>query len=283
MASDHTDDVLETLLLPFISGRLPWPVDGALFLRARAGAPLRQQLFPGLVCAQSFKPDADALQRAGFLLKEHDDQKYAVVLLLPPRQRDEARALMARAIAATQPGGRVIACVSNDEGARSSEADLTRLVGVVESMSKHKCRVFWSAPLQISSAPALAEWRELDAVRPVANNRFMSRPGIFAWDRIDPASALLAAHLPANLSGRVADLGAGFGYLSTELLTRCAGITALDIYEAEERALNLARQNLAAFESRAALSYHWHDVTTGLLRSYDVIVSNPPFHTQNRA
>ena len=132
--------------------------------------------------------------------------------------------------------------------------------------------------------PALAaQWAALDAVRPVVDGRFLSRPGVFAWDRIDPASALLAAHLPGDLAGRAADLGAGYGYLSAELLARCPGIVALDVYEAEARALELARANLAGLAPRVAIDCHWHDVTTGLPHRYDVIVSNPPFHGQGRA
>ena len=128
-----------------------------------------------------------------------------------------------------------------------------------------------------------ARWRQADAPRPILGGRFQSRPGVFAWDRIDPASALLAAQLPVDLSGRGADLGAGWGYLAAEVLARCAGVTALDLYEAEARALELARGNLAAHAGRAALDFHWHDVTTGLPRDgYDFIVSNPPFHAHDR-
>ena len=39
-----------------------------------------------------------------------------------------------------------------------------------------------------------------------------SQPGVFAWDRIDPGSALLAEHLPA-MKGEGVDLGAGSGEL----------------------------------------------------------------------
>jgi 16S rRNA (guanine1207-N2)-methyltransferase len=282
--STHADPALETLFLPFGDAQLAWPEGNVLFLRARDGAPLHRQPWPGLVCQQSFKPDATALQRAGFELVSGDEHKrYALVLVLPPRQRDEARALFARAVELAQPGGRVMAAVSNDEGARSSEADLQQLVGPTHTLSKHKCRVFWSEPLHTNvNTTVLAQWRELDAVRPI-NDRFVSRPGVFAWDRIDPASELLASHLPKDLVGRAADLGAGFGYLSAELLTRCPNITALDVYEAEQRALDLARANLAVFESHAALRYQWHDVISGVPNTYDVIVTNPPFHTQSRA
>ena len=283
MPADRGDPALETLFLPFAEGRLAWPSQGAtaMFLRARDGWPLRQQPLPGLVCEQSFKPEADALSQAGFAVNVASAQKtYDLVLILPPRQRDEARASMARAVAMIKPGGRVIVSQSNDEGARSTEGDLARLTGDIQSMSKNKCRVFWTASLAQLDAPLVADWQQLDAVRPIADGRFVSRPGIFAWDRIDVASALLAEHLPASLGGRAADLGAGFGYLSAELLTRCPNVTALDVYEAENRALELARVNLQPFEARATLNYRWHDVSIGLPEEYDVIVTNPPFHAQ---
>lgn len=285
MSNHFEDPALETLLLPLGNGVLNWPATGALFLRARDGGPLRARPWPGLECDQSFKPDADTLKQAGFAVVDSDanGKTYALVLLLPPRQRDEARALMARAIAHTAPGGRVIASATNNEGARSSEADLAQIAGPLDVMTKNKCRVFWTAPLHGVANPELAsQWLKLDAAQPIDDGRFMSRPGVFAWDRIDPASALLASHLPADLKGRAADLGAGFGYLSAQLLTRCAGISSLDVYEAERRALELSRLNLASFEARVAVNYHWHDVTTGLSGTYDLIVMNPPFHTGTR-
>ncbi|QDH68996.1 class I SAM-dependent methyltransferase [Marilutibacter alkalisoli] len=290
MRANPQDDAVQTLMLPFESGLLEWPeAGGALFLRARDGWPLHRRALPGLVCEQSFRPEAEALERSGLQVQTEADaagHRYPLVMLLPPRQRDESRALFARAVAACAPGGRVLACVPNSEGARSAEDDLRRLVGKVAVHSKHKCRVFWSAPLEDPAGhalvdPALAnEWAALDAVRSVAGGRFLSRPGVFAWDRIDAASALLVEHLPADLSGAVADLGAGFGYLSVELLARCPGVTALDLYEAEARALDLARRNLDG--ARVPAGFHWHDVTAGLSKEYDVIVMNPPFHAQGR-
>lgn len=287
MPTDSFEDLpLETLFRPFAEGSLTWPENGALFLHARDGMPLHQQALPGLICEQGFKPDADALTRAGFSVHSLEEvslkQHYPLVLMLPPRQRDEARALLARAVTLAQGGGRVIACISNNEGARSGEADLEKLVGSVTTLSKHKCRVFWTASLENQvDQSLLAQWLQLDAVRPISDARFVSRPGVFAWDRIDPASALLAKHLPKELAGRAADLGAGFGYLSVELLNRCPSITTLDMYEADARALALAKQNTSKLAT--PIHYHWHDVTQGLLGNYDVIISNPPFHTQSRA
>ena len=282
-----SDPALDALFLPLEHGQIAWPDEGALFLRARPGVPTTGGRWPGLVCEQSLKPLHVALQRAGLEVLPGDDGDVALprkplVLVLPPRQRDESRAVLARALQAVTPGGWVLASVANDEGAKSAQDDLARLAGNIGALSKHKCRVFWAQAGDTVDAALVETWAALDRPRDVLGGRFQSRPGVFAWDRIDPASALLASHLPGTLAGRGADLGAGYGYLSAELLQRCKGITALDVFEAEGRALHLARQNLAALGAGAALAYHWHDVTTGVPQGYDFIVSNPPFHAHGR-
>ena len=279
-----TDAALATLLLPFHGGALAWPAQGQVrFLRARAGADWQDLATAGMLCEQSFKPFAEQLQREGRNVATEADapsmSASVLTLVLPPRQREEARALFARALSGTQAGGVVVACQANNEGARSGEADLARLAGATQSLSKNKCRVFWAVvdPAR-SDQELLTQWAQLDAPRPIADGRFLSRPGLFAWDRIDAASRLLAAQLPDDLAGQGADLGAGYGYLAAELLARCPKIVALDLYEAEARALDLARKNLVAAGDRVALDFFWHDVGVGLPRRYDVIVSNPPFH-----
>jgi 16S rRNA (guanine1207-N2)-methyltransferase len=287
-AYDQGDDpALTALLLPFVTGALSWPRDArALFVHARAGAALRDVPRDALICEQQFKPRADALRRGGWTVAaDTGDERFPLTLLLPLRQREQARADLARAAQRTADGGTLVACMTNNEGARSGEADLQRLLGPAQSISKHHCRVFWARLREKAlDRELLEQWARLDAPRPIANGRFLSRPGVFAWDRIDAASELLAAHLPHDLSGRCADLGAGYGYLSAEVLARCPHVTALDLYEADMRALDLARANLA-HDSHAAsvcLDWLWHDVTAGLPRRYDAIVMNPPFH-QGRA
>jgi len=286
----ESDLALQALLLPLQSGALRWPAAGGWFLNARSGWPLKAQPLPRLVCTQWFKPEADALERDGHVLVDEPAAgRYPLAMVLPPRQREAARALFARALDRLQPGGVVLACMPNKEGAKSGEADLARLAGPLSTLSKHHCRVFWSRPLDEPFDPALAaQWRALDAPRRIADPRalgggFTSRPGVFAWDRIDPASALLAAQLPGDLRGRVADLGAGWGYLATQLLARNPGIAACDLYEADARALECARINLQPFAADAALGFHWHDVAAGIAGEYDAIASNPPFHAQGRA
>ena len=272
------DPVLDTLCLPLIEELVTLPVDGpALFLRARRGDALDDLPHAKLLCEQSFKPAYDALERTGFLLRGMDDDShYGLVMVLPPRQREESRALLARAVLSVREGGIVMAAVSNLEGAKTVEGDLKALCGQVTSLSKNKCRVFWAHVGDGIDRELVEAWRVLDAPRPVADGRFISRPGLFAWDHFDPGSKLLADHLPV-FKGVGADLGAGFGYLAEDILRRSPEVTRLDVYEAEARALDLARLNLDPFGARAA--FQWRDVTKGVESGYDFMVSNPPFHT----
>jgi len=282
------DSALAALFVPFDTSELALPADGrVLLLRARAGVRLCELAQPGWLCEQGFMPFADELTRTGLHVGEPaPGERFSLVMVLPPRQRDEARALFSRALSLLAPGGTVLASIPNAEGAKSGEGDLAKLTGAVQHLSKHKCRVFWSAPQpeQVDQT-LLAEWLALDAPREIAEG-YVSRPGLFAWDRIDRASALLASHLPDDLHGRVADLGAGYGYLASRVVARCPQVQAVDLYEAEARALEPARINMdhaqRACGRELAVTVHWHDVTCGLSLKYDAIVSNPPFH-QGRA
>jgi 16S rRNA (guanine1207-N2)-methyltransferase len=282
MPSPSHEPVLDTLFLPLEEGAIDWPAHSqALFLRARTGDALDEVPRDTLVCEQSFKPAHDALLRAGFRMRDGDAPS-ALTLVLPPRQREESRALLARALRETAEGGIVMAAVSNTEGAKTVEGDLRALAGNISSQSKNKCRVFWARVDSARKDQALIDaWAPFDVPRQIEDGRFMSRPGLFAWDHLDAGSKLLVDHLPANLKGKVADLGAGFGYLSDEVLTKNAAITHLDVIEAEGRALDMAKLNLAKFGDRVA--FHWLDATKTLPDTYDAIISNPPFHVADRA
>ena len=87
-----------------------------------------------------------------------------------------------------------------------------------------------------------------------ATARWLSRPGIFSWDRIDDGSALLARHLPDDLAGHVADFGCGWGYLARQMLQ--PAVTHIDLIDAEHLALDAARANIT--DPRA--SFHWLDL-----------------------
>ena len=261
---------------PFLTGAIEWN-EHALFLRARSGFIPAEINADHIDCLQSFKPFADELERAGRPVIVSIKKRYPTVLLLPPPQRDETRALFSLALESVEDDGLVVVSMQNDAGAKSGESDLRKLAPEVHSLSKNKCRVFWARKRNVD-LELMQSWLAFDQPRLIESTGLISRPGVFAWDRIDIASKLLSDQLPVDLSGQGADLGAGTGYLTHFVLSQSAGIKSMDIYEAEARSLECARLNLARFESQVGLTYFWHDVTAGIQGPYDFIISNPPFH-----
>jgi 16S rRNA (guanine1207-N2)-methyltransferase len=265
-----------TLWHPFQTGAMAWR-ERYLFLRARSGQLPAEIKIEQIDCQQSFKPFTDQLQRAGHAIVETCDKTYPIVLLLPPPQRDETRALFAQALQQASNDGLVVVSMQNNAGAKSGENDLRQLAPDLQSMSKNKCRVFWASKKNINET-LLKTWLTFDAPRMIEAIGLVSRPGLFAWNRIDAASQLLTEYLPKDLSGHGADLGAGLGYLTHTVLKQCENIRAMDVFEAEARALACARKNLSAFESNTQIKYCWHDVAQGVRGAYDFVISNPPFH-----
>uniref|UniRef100_A0AAN0MCT1 Class I SAM-dependent methyltransferase n=1 Tax=Yoonia rhodophyticola TaxID=3137370 RepID=A0AAN0MCT1_9RHOB len=108
---------------------------------------------------------------------------------------------------------------------------------------------------------------------------YFTTAGVFSDGAIDRGSALLADALPSKLPGRMADLGAGWGYLAAPVLQR-DGVAALDLIEAEALSLACARLNVS--DPRA--QFHWADATQFRPDApYDGIVMNPPFHVSRTA
>lgn len=236
------------------------------------------QTWPEVTGWQPLKPLAHAWESAGFARVDTPPTgRWPLVMLLPNKSREETLAWFALARDRLEPGGRILVAMPNTAGAGRFEKELAKATGTVTSIQKHKCRAFHAVDHGTWNEGILEEWRALGELRHLADSDFITEAGVFSNDHIDPGSRLLADHLPGNLRGRVADLGAGWGFLSDAALRRCPNIQRLDLFEADARALTCARNNLA-YHTRE-ITYHWHDVTTGLPATYDAIVMNPPFHT----
>ncbi len=251
-----------------------------LFIGAQAHPAL--EVWPELLGWQPLKPLADAWDHAGFArADELPDGKWPVVLVLPGKSRDETLHWFALAKDLLEPGGRIAAAMPNTAGASRFEKELAQAAGNITSIQKHKCRAFHAQDDGSWNEFLFDEWRDLGQPRAIPGTGFTTCAGIFSCDHIDPGSQLLASHLPASLHGRVADLGAGWGFLTEAALRQCPKIERADLYEADSRALDCARRNLASHDRD--IRFHWHDVTRGLPETYDAILMNPPFHTGQHA
>ena len=279
-------DPLKALFHPFETGILPVPQDGqrVLFINGRAAPPLLVWLRKNITVQQYFKPWADEAARSGLkTIPEIPAGPFDIVLALVPRQHDEALHVMAVALTTLKLGGIVICAAANNEGGKRLKKNAKFLGFSCAEESKHKSRVIWGVRHTIDEthcAKAAAD----GGYRKVCGGRFISRPGVFSWDRVDTGSALLADNLPAgSLAGRGADFGCGFGFLSIHARAQNPAITEIFCIDADARAVESCRRNI---EDSRPDHFIWEDITRGnrnLPQGLDWIIMNPPFHEGGHA
>lgn len=222
-----------------------------------------------VVVLTGFKPDFDHFQRLGYRM-ETAAASAAIICL--PRAKAEALALIARAFALVPAGAPVLVDGQKTDGV-DGVLKQARAAGIAcgEVISKAHGKAC------VLSAGAVPQgWAA--APRQIEGG-FTTLPGVFSADAPDRGSVLLAAALPEKLYGRVADLGAGWGYLARAVLTR-PQVTEMDMVEADRDALDCARLNVTDPRAR----FHWADATTFKpARLWDAVVMNPPFHVSRAA
>lgn len=218
-----------------------------------------------------FRPDLDAWAGRGFACAADRPAGCTAAIVFVPRVRALARALVADALAAT--GGGPVAIDGQKTDGIDSLARAAAAAGLSVSAALAKAH----GKLFVVNGAVPDGW-------PMQETRlaegFVTLPAAFSADAIDPASALLAGAIPTGLSGRIADLGAGWGYLSATALGRAAAITECHLIEAEHDALEAARRNIPDPRAR----FHWADARTfSDPAGFDHILMNPPFHESRRA
>ena len=210
-----------------------------------------------------------AFAEAGYDTAVAPSGTYALSILCLPRAKAEARAMIALASEITD--GPVIVDGQKTDGVDSILKEIRKRGNVGEVISKAHGKIF------AVTGGSFDDWR----VRPHRFPRedrtgaFVTAPGAFSADAIDPGSQALAKALPVSLKGTVVDLGAGWGYLSDAILSR-DGVTRVDLVEADHAALDAARENVTDPRAR----FHWADARDFRPDGFvDHVVTNPPFHT----
>lgn len=197
------------------------------------------------------------------------------IVLYASKHKEETARLIAAARSRLKPDGVAFFAAPNDYGGKSYERPLKDSGALVSYENGRKSRLYRLAP-----SPASLPLPPLE--RPERRgDGYWTSPGLFSWSGVDAGSALLAEVLQEHpLAGKVADLGAGWGYLSSKI----EGKTELHLFESDRRGLDCARGNL---KGRNA-SFHWCDLSD--LSSwpeqaptrFDHVITNPPFHTGQR-
>lgn len=259
------------LSLAVDAGDLGWPEGGRIAVFGpREGADLSALPKALTHVITGVRPDFDHFAGQGFTCNTAPEGRYAASVVFLPRAKPLAHAMIADAAAVTD--GMVIVDGVKTDGIESALNEIRKRADVSAPLSKAHGKLFW-----FPAGAGFEDWAAGGMTE--IDGGFVTAPGVFSADGIDPASRLLADHLPVKLGATVVDLGAGWGYLSARALERDS-IEVLHVVEADHAALECARRNLA--DPRAQL--HWEDATRwSPAEKVDSVITNPPFHTGRAA
>ena len=264
------------LMLPFNDGAIDLPKDGPIAIY-RANGSYPELPKDRLVCVQGFFPAHATLNAAGYATTITPPKAATLGIVHITRAKDETRALVAQAYDALPLDGILLIDGDKTDGVESLLKEAKKRTAVSGQISKAHGKVFWL--FKQSDANPFADWAA--ATTPTQNaDGWYTSAGVFSADGIDPGSAELAPVLVGKLKGKIADLGAGWGWLSAQALATCPNIEAVDLIEAEHAALACAKLNIA--DNRA--TFQWADATRPSTKNaYDAVICNPPFHTGRKA
>lgn len=250
------------------------PADGRILLMApRAGTDLSALPRDRVVIEQGFRPDHDAFAAQGFAVASEASGDFAAAVVFLPRARDAGRAMVARAASLLPKDAPLWIDGQKTDGVDTMLRDLRARTPVDAPLAKAHGKI---VRLANPGPAAFTDW-QARPLEPAPG--FRTLPGMFSAGHVDAGSAALAAVLPRDLHGRVADLGAGWGWLAAQILSR-PGVAELHLIEADHAALACARTNVPDPRAR----FHWEDATRFRpQRPFDVVVMNPPFHIARAA
>ncbi len=230
-------------------------------------------------------PPVDIL--TGIELPPEYAQKFDVVLIQIPKGRLLTRRWLLQAFHSLTPDGSLYIVGSNRAGIQSVNKDTQELFGpgrIVAYKKGNRLSHFIKSvddkpPPEWANSPGIAPHTWVEFSISLADHNFIIRslPGVFSYDHLDEGTQMLlgAVNIPAG--AKVMDAGCGYGVIGLFAVVNGAGL------------VHLVDNNLLAVEaSRETLSINGiknAEVTAGDLLDlrfedhYDLVLSNPPFHT----
>jgi 16S rRNA (guanine1207-N2)-methyltransferase len=275
------DAAMLALLHPFVRGDLAVDENApVLLVNAVVVDGLSALSHADLSAWQCWRGAADDLTTSGVRVSvETTPAEHDAVLVRLPRQREEARYMMATAWDRLRVGGFFVVAAANDSGGGRLYDDLSPHLPGLQEMVKHKCRIVWVEKTDSMTLPAA--WIEGGKIQRQKETGYWTQPGLFSWDRVDNATILLLPLLPNNLSGIVADLGCGTGVIADYMLAKNADLRRVLCFDADARAVEIARMNLAERHPGREVECIWADLSKPhAIKPVDLVVMNPPFHVE---
>ena len=204
---------------------------------------------------------------------------FDLVLSHLPRGRAVQEELIHGAASVLRPGGRFYFVASKRAGVKGAIAYARQLFGrcsvVRQKKGHHVALAIKPAGLELDSSTDGYVPRSI--VVDGVESRLISKPGVFAWDRLDDGTAALIGAMEIGAQDCVLDLGCGTGLAGLAAARRAAQGKVV-LVDADVRAIECARRTLEANGITNGQVLPSDCGSAVLDRRFDLVITNPPFH-----
>lgn len=285
--SIHIDNILQTTLQHCIadaSGPTLWIVDENIsheqLSAVRHDASL-QCLTNRFDVAFSLRSSEFHVSLSDFLFDELGPKQFQHIVYRVSKERALVHHCLNESLRHLAIGGQLHIIGNKDDGINTHGKNAEKLFA--RKAGKHKHSTAYSFTIsksrEISNETPWLDTKDYTVIRScsVGEFEFLSKPGVYGWNKLDKGSVLLAReamHAFANNTGSVLDLGCGYGYLL--LATADLPFSARCATDNNVAAVHAAEANVKAAQIDAHV---WLDDCAAHINDrFDVVLCNPPFH-----
>jgi 16S rRNA (guanine1207-N2)-methyltransferase len=221
-------------------------------------------------------------------LPHHYKDQIDLILFHIYKGRSLNRRMLLQAWYGLKPGGRLLIAGANDQGIQSVLKDASQLFHNVTLLAYKKGNRVAKYLKSDYHQQALPEWATEPGITPgtwttlhidLPRKSFdlVTLPGVFSYSGLDEGTRLLTSSLGELAGKKVLDVGCGYGIVG--LYAASLGAQAVDMLDNHLLAVASAQENITRnrVTDCQVMSSDLLSEVTG--KSYDCILSNPPFHS----
>ena len=217
----------------------------------------------------------DSLREAkslGFMISTNLNCHCDIIILELTKSKETNLALTALAEEYVKDKGKIIINGDNQIGVKSFLKNISTRLDAEIIMIKKKGRIALYPPKK----NLFGHWKKYQYF---SRNKdgYYTRSDMFSPREADEGSQKLISVFDTKLFGEVADLGAGWGYLSKEALRLNDRITRVTLFESNYAAYLASKKNIE--DERATFRWASLESIRNIKLRFNHVICNPPFHS----
>lgn len=172
-------------------------------------------------------------------------------------------------------GQKMLLVGENRGGVRSAEKFCGELGDIHKIDSARRCSLYYfelQKPVQF----ALSDWWKQYSLPQLPQLTIYALPGVFSSSELDQGTDLLLSTLQQPIQGKVLDVGCGAGVIGAYLKFHSPQI---DLTMSDIHAMAIASATQTLQQNQLQGSVIASDVFSHINDKFDLIISNPPFHS----